>query len=1707
MLDRRRPPLTITAGAGTCTITATKAADANYLVTTSAPFNVDVTPVRSPSRQMRGPRVYGDADPALTYQITVGSLLGGDGLSGSLTRVAGENVGARAIQQGTLSGGTNYAITFVGANLTITKAPLTVTADDKTKTYGAANPAFTVHYSGFKPGDTLATSVTGDPSVTTTATLTSHVATYPITVSVGTLASSNYSFTYAPGTLTVEKKLMTVTAPSATVTYGATPPPLSPQYDTAAWVGTDKANDLNTRPTCSSDYDQYDPAGGTYTSTCSGGVDNDYSFTYVPGTVTVNKKSLSIAATATTRAYGSPNPTLAFTYSGFVGTDDAGDVDTSPTCSTTATTDSPVATYPITCSGGADVNYSFAYTAALLSVTKAPLTVTADNKNRTYGAVNPALTATMTGFANGEVLATSGVAGAASCSTAATSTSPAGSYAITCTVGGLTAVNYSFGPFVPGTLSVGGASLTITANNATKTYGNANPAFTAAYGGFVAGDDAGDLDTPPTCSSAATTTTPVGTAPITCSGATDANYVVDYVPGTLTINKRALVVSATGINKEYDGTVAASVTLSDNRVNADTLAVAYTGASFATAAVGNGKTVNVTGINVTGLDAGNYTFNATASTTADITKRSIAPIVSAPDKVYDGTTAAPGTTCALTGVLADDAGNVVCSGTAAFADKNVGTSKTVTLSGITLAGTAAGNYALGAATATDPATISPKPITVTATGVNKVYDGGLVATVTLASAGKVSGDDLTFDYASADFVDPDVGAGKHVDVLGITKTGADAANYTLQSTSVWTTAAITKATLTVTAIATNKVYDGTTAASVTLGSNKVGGDVVDIAHTTAAFNTKHVGTNKPVTVSGISIGGTDAGNYQLAATTAATTATITARPITVTAVTATKVYDGTLAAAGTPTITSGALAGTDTATWTQAFTTKTVGTNKAIVPAGTVSDGNPTTPGANYAVTLVNDTTGVITAKALTVSGISSPGKVYDGNTTAPLAGLGSATLVGRATGDTTTTLVTAGATGTFADKNVGTGKTVTVAGLSITGIDAANYTLTQPATTASIAKATLTVAAEPKSRPYGSPNPALTWSYTGFVGGETLATSGVTGNPTCSTIATTADGVGPYPIACLPNDLAAANYSFNVSGATLTITPAALRLTAVAKTRQYGLPNPVLTATVTGFVNGETAGSADLTGSPSCSTTALVTDNVGTRPITCAAGTLAAPNYAVTTLVPATLTITPAIAAPAVTSTANPAVASQDVTITATVTWPPTGAPGPAPTGTVTFFEGATAIAGPVALVGGIASFDTSWEAVTDEDTHDITAVYSGNGGNFAEASAAPFRQVVGKSGVEVVVTSDRLTWESSVPVKLTASVHPVATGVTREVAGTVAFRVDGVLKATVPVVAGAASYTTTLALGARSVVASFTPDVSVETVFKPGSGGLAKTVVANTVNASGVGVSSSSVYPVKDTWKDTVAIRGTRNEAASVSIKVYRVVSGKDPVVKSASLARASGPYAYSWNGRTSSGKVLPAGKYKVVQVLADAFGARKTYTSYVTLSAKKMTWYTKTITVSPGPRRFSAPSDPSIQSQYSTTSTGALTMAFTPPSGSPDAVAWRAVGYQFYLPSASTYSSLSFQVQGSWTGTTAPKIGLAPWNGGDWGSMYNTTRARVAMDTIATDFDGQTITNLTGIRSGRYVRAVIDSFTAPSGWSKGPFSYKITAVRLVVKYGILK
>ena len=85
-------------------------------------------------------------------------------------------------------------------------------------------------------------------------------------------------------------------------------------------------------------------------------------------------------------------------------------------------------------------------------------------------------------------------------------------------------------------------SLTVTAPDATRVEGVANPAFTPTYSGFVYGDTAASLTTQPTCTTTATTSSPVGTYPITCSGGASDNYSFTYVPGTLTVTAAATAI-------------------------------------------------------------------------------------------------------------------------------------------------------------------------------------------------------------------------------------------------------------------------------------------------------------------------------------------------------------------------------------------------------------------------------------------------------------------------------------------------------------------------------------------------------------------------------------------------------------------------------------------------------------------------------------------------------------------------------------------------------------------------------------------------------------------------------------------------------------------------------------------------------------------------------------------------------------------------------------------------------------------------------------------------------------------------------------------------------------------------------------------------------------------------------------------------------------
>src|SRR6185436_1394908 len=134
------------------------------------------------------------------------------------------------------------------------------------------------------------------------------------------------------------------------------------------------------------------------------------------------------------------------------------------------------------------------------------------------------------GFVNGDTATSLG--GTLTVSTSATASSAVGSYAIT--PAGLSSTNYAIS-YVPGTLTVTAAALTVTADNATRLYGAANPAFTASYAGFVNGDTAASLGGTLSVSTPATAGSAVGTYAITPAGLTSTNYAISYAPGTLTV--------------------------------------------------------------------------------------------------------------------------------------------------------------------------------------------------------------------------------------------------------------------------------------------------------------------------------------------------------------------------------------------------------------------------------------------------------------------------------------------------------------------------------------------------------------------------------------------------------------------------------------------------------------------------------------------------------------------------------------------------------------------------------------------------------------------------------------------------------------------------------------------------------------------------------------------------------------------------------------------------------------------------------------------------------------------------------------------------------------------------------------------------------------------------------------------------------------------
>ena len=432
--------------------------------------------------------------------------------------------------------------------VTVSKASLTVGANNTNRAYGATNPVFTATYSNFVNGDTTA-ALTGAPSLTTAAVTNSPVGNYAITVTAGTLGATNYSFVFSNGTLAVGAATLTVTASNLSKTYGQNLNFLGTEYSSAGLLNGDTVTNVTLTS-----------AGATNTAAVTnypivpanaqGARLTNYSISYVNGTLTVNKAILTVLANNTNRVYGATNPVFTASYTNFLNGDTVAVLSGTPSLTTTATTNSPVGNYAISNSVGtlSATNYSFVFSNATLAIGAAPLTITASNASKSYGQT---LTFAGTEFFSTGLLNVDTITNATLTSAGATNTASVGSYAIVpANAQGARLTNYSIG-YVNGTLTIGKAALTVLANSTNRIYGATNPVFTATYTNFLNGDTVAVLSGAPSLTTTATTNSPVGNYAISNNVGTlsATNYSFVFSNGTLTVGSAPLIITANNASK------------------------------------------------------------------------------------------------------------------------------------------------------------------------------------------------------------------------------------------------------------------------------------------------------------------------------------------------------------------------------------------------------------------------------------------------------------------------------------------------------------------------------------------------------------------------------------------------------------------------------------------------------------------------------------------------------------------------------------------------------------------------------------------------------------------------------------------------------------------------------------------------------------------------------------------------------------------------------------------------------------------------------------------------------------------------------------------------------------------------------------------------------------------------------------------------------
>ncbi len=567
----------------------------------------------------------------------------------------------------------------------------------------------------------------------------------------------------------------------------------------------------------------------------------------------------------------------------------------------------------------------------------------------------------------------------------------------------------------------------------------------------------------------------------------DGNYVgVEVARGTVEIAQKPVTVSGiTANDKVYDGTTVAelntySASIGGKVGNDDvTIDVANATGTFDTKNVGTGKTVTITDITLGGNDAGNYTLSSDSATaTADITAKTVTVSgITASNKVYDGNTSATIETsgAAISDIVSGDNVTIdVAKATGTFDTKNVGTGKTVTITGIALGGADKDNYTLTSDSANATASITASSsITDTTNKTQNVVVGvgsfaeptftgvnvsGVAETVEGTVTYTIDGTpNMTYEQAKAALVQKDKDSQIEVGY-----------SFTSTDTNYVTTAQTGTITVTMVDIAFEigegavtvdnaPVYGATWGDIVKVDGSKITAKVGEDIVTGGTYTVKDA-IVRPGAGSAsweVLFTGTLGDKTYTDVTVQTDTVTVKQKELTITGLSAAdKPYDGNTDATVTGiAVLNGVLAG-DTVTvttGTAAFDSKNAGTQTVKFSAYGIEGASA----SNYVLSAQPaSVSATISPKSVTITGVTAEDKTYDGNTTATIDNPG--TIDGIISPDTVT--IKAG-TGTFAGADVGENIEVTFSGFSLTGTDSGNYTLSaQPASTiANITKANYT--------------------------------------------------------------------------------------------------------------------------------------------------------------------------------------------------------------------------------------------------------------------------------------------------------------------------------------------------------------------------------------------------------------------------------------------------------------------------------------------------------------------------------------------------------------------------------------------------------------------------------------------------------------------------